>query len=320
MPFELPLGQRSRVSRALAEFVTGSYDLVWCFRVRAWVLAGEPALAPSVVDLDDLEDQKIRARLSSAQADESDALSRLRHVLGAAFWSADARRWQRLHERIASRSSATVVCSELDATRSAIPRVRVIPNGYEPPDHPVGHLEVRSPPTVLFHGTLRYPPNADAARFLVEDVSPRLRALVPDVRIRLAGLASDAVAALDHPPEVTVVGQVPDITTELASADVVVVPMRFASGTRVKILEAFAHRVPVVSTTCGAEGLGVQDGVHLLIADEPDSLARALAASLTDSQLREKLVTNAHAIFVCNYRSESIREMVTALAKEVAGR
>ena len=75
-------------------------------------------------------------------------------------------------------------------------------------------------------------------------------------RIRLVGVSNPALSSLGDRPGVTIVGQVPDIEVELARADLVVVPLRFGSGTRLKVLEAFAQRVPVVSTTLGAEGLG----------------------------------------------------------------
>ena len=80
----------------------------------------------------------------------------------------------------------------------------------------------------------------------------------------------------DDPPRVTVTGRVPDMAAELARADVVVVPVRYGSGTRLKILEAFAQRVPVVSTPLGAEGLGVEDGVHLLFGRHGRGAGRCL--------------------------------------------
>jgi len=318
-PFEIPLNERAHVSKAVSEFATERYDLVWCFRVRAWVLAGEPRIAPTVVDLDDLEDQKIRARIALGGGANRSLTERARQYLATALWRVDARRWSRLHHRIGLRAAATVVCSEIDAQRASIEGVRVIPNGYDAPADPVGHLQVGSPPTIVFHGTLRYPPNADAARYLVEQVLPRLEVLVPGVRVRLVGLASPEVSKLES-PNVTLTGQVPDVTTELSRADLVVVPLRFASGTRVKILEAFAHRIPVVSTTCGAEGLGVSDGVHILLADDPDSLARACARALSDLFLREHMVAAAHELFTSKYRSESMRAEVASLAKELSGR
>ena len=168
----------------------------------------------------------------------------------------------------------TVVCSRIDADRAeaaGLQRVAVVPNGYRLVDKPLGKVAVGSPPTILFQGTLRYPPNADAARYLIEDIRPTITGLVPDALVRFVGVATPAIAALGDRPDVTIVGQVPDIDTELARADLVLVPIRFGSGTRIKILEAFAHRIPVVSTGLGAEGLDVVDEQHLLIADTPDS-------------------------------------------------
>lgn len=319
VPFEMPVRARGTMSRALRHFVAGRYDLVWFFQVRAWVLAGELALAPDVVDIDDLEDQKILAR-SALPRREDERRGRLRRE-AARFWTdEDVRRWRRLHRLAARRATATVVCSELDARRSGLPGVRVLPNGYPLPDRPAGRSTVSSPPVVVFQGTLRYPPNADAARYLVEEIGPRLRSLVPDAQIRLVGVAPPALAGLNDPPSVTLTGQVPDMADELSLADIVVIPLRYGSGTRVKILEAFAHRVPVVSTTVGAEGLEVRPGTHLLVADDPDGVARACAHLLGDDALRHAIVEQAHALFMARYRSSVVQEEIGALAREVAAR
>jgi glycosyltransferase involved in cell wall biosynthesis len=213
-----------------------------------------------------------------------------------------------------------VVCSQLDADRATavgVPRVSVIPNSYPRVDHPRGRVAVASPPTVLFPGTLRYPPNADAAHYLSAEVGPRLRTLVPDVRIRLVGRGTEALSGLDDPPRLTMVGQVEDIEAELAGADVIVVPLRFGSGTRLKILEAFAHRLPVVSTTLGAEGLGVEDGVHLLLGDTPTDLAAACARLLTDETLRAELTSRAHQHYLDRFESQMVEGRIASLATSV---
>ena len=145
-------------------------------------------------------------------------------------------------------------------------------------------------------------------------MGPALRALVADVRIRLVGRTTPALSALDDPPRLTVVGQVPDIEEELAGADVVVVPLRFGSGTRLKVLEAFAHRIPVVATTLGAEGLGAQDGIHLLIGDTVDAIAAACARLLTDQALRETMVDRAHRLFLDRFQAEVVEGQIADLA------
>lgn len=317
VPFEMPVRARRAMSSALREFVQGPYDLVWFFQVRAWVLAGGLALAPEVVDIDDLEDEKILARAALPRPDDEQR-GLLRKGAARLWTNEDVRRWRRLHRLVARRASATVVCSDLDARRSGLPGVRVLANGYPTPDHPVGRPAVSSPPVIVFQGTLRYPPNADAARYLVEDVGPRLRALVPTAQIRLVGLGSPALAGLDDPPSVTMTGQVDDITDELARADIIIIPLRYGSGTRVKILEAFAHRIPVVSTTIGAEGLDVRAGQHLLVADDPDGLARACAQLLADDGLRHAIVEQAHSLFLDRYQSSVVQEEIGALARELA--
>ncbi|MGH9018594.1 MAG: glycosyltransferase [Acidimicrobiales bacterium] len=318
-PFELPRRDAASVARALDTFAAGPYDLVWYFQVRSWVLAGGPVQAHAVVDIDDLEDRKIEARLALDPGARRRG-GQLRRAAARAFTEEDARRWRQLHRRIARRVGATVVCSELDARRSHLRGVRVVPNGYPPPPRPLGRDAVSSPPVVVFQGTLRYPPNADAARYLVTEVGPPLRSLIPDVRIRLVGRTSPAFADLDAPPAVVLAGLVPDIDDELAGADLVVIPVRYGSGTRVKILEAFAHRIPVVSTTVGAEGLDARNGHHLLVADRPEDLARACARLLTDVPLRAAMTTAAHTLYTTTYRSDRVQGGLQTLAREVAAR
>ena len=92
------------------------------------------------------------------------------------------RRWTRLYRRAGQRTTTTVVCSRIDADRAeaaGLQRVAVVPNGYRLVDKPLGKVAVGSPPTILFQGTLRYPPNADAARYLIEDIRPTITGWFP---------------------------------------------------------------------------------------------------------------------------------------------
>jgi glycosyltransferase involved in cell wall biosynthesis len=171
---------------------------------------------------------------------------------------------------------------------------------------------------VLFQGLLRYPPNIDAARWLANEVGPALRRQVPDVRIRLVGDHPPELGSLHDPPRVTLVGRVPDITTELVQADLVVAPLRYGSGTRLKIIEAFAQRIPVAATSIGSEGLGAEDGVHLLVGDSTPALVDACARLLREPALRAEVVVRAHELFERRFRSEVIEEEIAALARGIA--
>ena len=321
MPFEMPWQDRSTVQRALARAMTGRYDLVWFFGARPWVLAGEPVFAPTILDLDDLEDQKVVARLSVPRPAPTGWVGRARRRGSTVVAHEEIRRWGRLYRRAAGRVSSIAVCSDLDAERAArvgVANVVVVPNGYRSVPNPVGRTVVGSPPTVLFQGLLSYPPNIEAARRLAGEVGPALRALVPDAQIRLVGDHHPELMEVHDPPRVTVVGRVPAITEELARADLVIVPLRYGSGTRVKILEAFAHRIPVVSTTLGAEGLGAVDGVHLLIGDTTAALAGACARLLREPGLRESVVSEAHALFSDRFATAVLEARIADLARSVA--
>ena len=166
---------------------------------------------------------------------------------------------------------------------------------------------------------MRYAPNSDAARWLVKTIAPLIRADRPDVTVRLVGDPDNQVSKLDNPPLVSVAGRVPSMQPELEAADLVAVPLRYGSGTRVKILEAFAHRIPVVSTTIGAEGLNVRSGTHLLIADDPETFAKACVTLLEDTQLRKALTEAAHAEFLAHHHwgiaRESIRDVFIETAR-----
>ncbi|GBD17430.1 D-inositol-3-phosphate glycosyltransferase [bacterium HR26] len=107
-------------------------------------------------------------------------------------------------------------------------------------------------------------------------------------------------------PGVRLVGRVPDPRPWLERAGIVVVPLLSGSGTRLKVLEAFAAGRPVVSTRLGAAGLEVEDGVHLLLADSPEEMAAAIARLVESPELRERLVENAWRLVDERYRWTTI--------------
>lgn len=303
------------VRAAFTQWAEDRYDLVWFSKAHTYAALGRPRLGPTIVDLDDLEDRKILAQLDARRRDPA-ARHPVRDALAGVQARLDAGRWTRLQHRIARETEAVVVCSDLDAERLGVPNAHVVPNGYPRPEVAWGRVPVGSPPTVLFAGLLYYPPNSDAARWLVQEILPHLRRLVPGIEVRLVGAPEPRITALSRAPGVTVVGRVPSMDPELQAADVVVVPVRFGSGTRVKILEAFAHRIPVVSTTLGAEGLHAVDGRDLLLADSAEELAAAVARLLSDEELRSRLVTSAEALFGRWHTWSHSRDSVL----EVAGR
>jgi hypothetical protein len=297
------------------------YDVVWFSTAATYAWMGRPRLGPTIIDLMDLEDEKARQRSQLLWAGRAGLgpSARLRKAAAALQAGKNARDWRSFQRSVASEVDRVVLCSEVDVRRSGLSNAVAIPNTYPRPARSVGHPTVGEPPTVLLQGSLNYGPNMDAVEWLIGEVAPKLWAEVPGAEIRLVGNPAPGVQRWDRPPAVTVVGRVPAMEPELARADIAVVPLRIASGTRLKILESFAHRVPVVSTTLGADGLDVRDGVHLLLADTPDDFAAACRRLLSDAALRKRMVDAAEELFLRHYEWAGARVRIQQLVREVAG-
>jgi len=172
---------------------------------------------------------------------------------------------------------------EAEALRRTVPRARVevVPIGIE-----MDRYLPRAPeqqPIVLLAGSWDWPPNPDGGRRFIDRGWPRVRARVPQARLRVVGKAmpeSLTEAARDAGAEP--VGYVESMAPEFARAAVLVVPLWIGAGARVKIVEAMAARLPVVTTTLGAEGLGLEPGRHAAFADTPEALGDAIADLLQE--------------------------------------
>lgn len=203
-----------------------------------------------------------------------------------------ARAARRMERRWLLRFDSVLVASAEDARAAkeiaAGARVSVYPNAI--PDFPAPTAPRDE--AIAFSGNLEYHPNRMAVRFFRREIWPLIRVRFPDVVWRLIGKNPQAVedwTAGD--PRIQVVGAVEDAVAELARCRLAVVPLLAGSGTRLKILEAWAAGLPVVSTTVGAEGLGAVDGEHLLIADSAAAFADAVARLLACRDLGAKLST-----------------------------
>jgi len=308
--------------RALREWARPPYDVVWFSTANTFEWTGRPDLGPTIVDLMDLEDVKenLRAGLLADRLQKGEAGSSVRTRVAWRQARLNGSDWGRFQRSVAAQVELMVVPSEMDAARSGLANVDVVPNTYPPPQKPAGNPSTDGPPVLLFQGNLAYSPNIDGAEWLAASIAPRIRAAVPATEVRLVGRPGASVTRLHRDGVMTVVGQVPSMVPELARASVAVVPVRYGSGTRIKILESFAHRVPVVSTTMGAEGLDVEDGVHLLLADDPEEFAAVTVRLLGDAALRVRLSEAARARYLERYDGRAADAQVRRLLQEVAGR
>jgi glycosyltransferase involved in cell wall biosynthesis len=145
-------------------------------------------------------------------------------------------------------------------------------------------------PNVFFTGTMSFPPNAVAAQWLAREVWPSVLEAQPNAQLLIVGRGpSAATRALGELPGVQMVADAPEILPWFERAAVFALPMLEGGGTRLKLAEAMAAGRPIVSTTNGATGVDVSDGVELLIADSPTEFAAAILHLLNDPELRKRM-------------------------------
>lgn len=300
-------GLRQALAAALRE---EPYDLLLCDFLHPSVNCLDLPYRPKVLFQHNLE-----------------AMLRSRHVAHAsnvierAYLSWDLVRLRRFEARAVREFDHTIMVSPedcralLDAygVRTASP----VPTGvdadyFRPPAH------ASETPDLVFTGSMDWPPNQDAIQTFVADVLPLIRRAVPAARLWVVGRNPPGTLtqlAARH-EGVTVTGTVEDIRPYLSRAQVYVVPLRVGGGTRIKILEALAMGLPVVSTRLGAEGLPFRDGEHLVHADASDDMAREVVDLLTRPERRRQLGEAGRRIVVEQHSWEHVTDVFEAVCEE----
>ena len=187
--------------------------------------------------------------------------------------------------------------SEADREVRGLERAAVIPNGVDRDLFPFRDPAER-PPVLLFFGNLGYFHNVEPARFVAEEVLPRVRAEVPEARLRLAGARpAAAVRRLERLDGVELAADVPSMAAELHGAAVAVLPMFSGSGMKNKVLEAFCAGTPVVTNRAGIEGVaGATPARGHLAAEGAGPLAEACVRLLREPAERRRLSEAAVAL------------------------
>lgn len=212
--------------------------------------------------------------------------------------------WRKLrgYERLLCRSAnRVVVVSEQDrlALKSLDKNldITVIPNGIDLDYYALRSKQPRNQvPRLVFSGKMDYRPNVDAILWFYHEVLPLVRRK-HEVTVDIVGMnPHQRLDRLRQDPGIRLTGTVPDVRPFLTAADLYLVPMRVGGGTRFKVLEALALGLPTVSTSLGAEGIPVEHGRHILIADRPEDFAQEILRLLNKDKeseaMRKRLIRN----------------------------
>lgn len=292
--FRQPAGHRKRVSQARSMLSRSSFvelappdrrfqlvmDRLFMTRHIDLVQYEFPQMArfrplrpcPTILDNHNVE-HELLARVARSAA------SLPQRVFNNIEW----RKVRRLEQHVWADATLNMATSDRNAERiqavtGAV--VPIVPNGVDLSAYSEVQPSERVPGRVVFVGAMRHQPNANGARWYAEQVHPLVVEAVPGATFEIVGADPPPdVAALAN-DSVTITGRVDSVIPHLARAAVAVVPLAAGGGTRLKLLEAFASGVPVVSTSVGAEGLDIQRDRDLLIADTPRDFADAVIRAL----------------------------------------
>jgi glycosyltransferase involved in cell wall biosynthesis len=193
-------------------------------------------------------------------------------------------------------------CAALEEVMGKPSAVSVIPIAIDP-NEVVPVPRQPGADRLLFIGTMYWPPNIDGVRWFLREVYPCIRAQRPDVTVDILGARPprDIVAMAKDGTGINIAGYVADPTSYVQRAALLVVPLRAGGGMRVKILNALAQGLPVVSTRLGCEGIAAEAGRHLLIADTPEEFAQATLRLLADRPLADELGRNGRRLIQSTY-------------------
>lgn len=186
--------------------------------------------------------------------------------------------------------------------------ISVIPNGVDADNFKT--RRAGTPENIVFIGWMENTPNIDALNYFYHRIFPLIKRKTPQAKLVIIGKgAPQALQALYRDNSINFTGYVDDLRPYLANCAAFIVPLRIASGTRLKILEAMAAGCPIISTSIGAEGLELTDGKNILIADNPKTFASAVVEIMTNIELQKQLGHSAAKLAQDKYDWEIIARL-----------
>ncbi len=238
-------------------------------------------------------------------------------------FSIEARKMARYEYAAVRRFHHIIAVSEHDralmGAMTDTARISVAPTGVDLAQYRVAAGREATSPIVLFLGSMDWEANVDGVEWFHREVWPHVLAAVPAARFRIVGRnPAPRVQALAADPSVDVTGGVPSVVEHLSEAAVFVVPLRIGGGTRLKIYEAMAAGRAVVSTRIGAEGLDINDGRDLMLADEPRAFAEAVRGLLVERDRRHRIEIAAAAQAARFDWPVVVRQFEESLARTIA--
>lgn len=311
-PPELRFVSRRRI-KAVAQVYRGiDFKVVHVYRLYmlpyANLFMNQAFSGTSQLDLDEIESLTRRSLSQLYLVNEN---KRMAHQL-----TYEANLYEKMERDFLPSFERIFLCSDVD--RSAISaqygcdQVEVVPNVYQVPR--ITQQKSPLPPfTFLFVGYFGYYPNLDGLIFLCEQIVPMIRQNANTaflIKVVGRGIPKKLAERFSTLSEIELIGSVRSVTSLYLASRAALVPIRAGGGTRIKVLEAFAYRIPVVSTPKGVEGLAVLHQKHVLVASTAELFALQCCRLMTNSELGEEISESAFSLLNKYYILDAAKQVV----------
>ncbi len=311
-PFAVSKFTHPNVQRAVASYNRErDFDVAVCDFLSASLNFPEDLVVPTVLFQHNVE-STLWQRMAST---ESNLVKRFAYQL-------EAKKMARYERRALARFHHVIAVSEHDRQQMLAMdpscAISVVPTGVDTQKYLMAPPASANPPRIVFTGSMDWEPNIDAIDYFCREIFPSVRAEFPSAVFQVVGRNPHPRVKQLASASVEVTGTVPSVAEYLRDATVVVVPLRIGGGTRLKIFEAMAMGKALVSTTIGAEGLDIESGRDLLLADDAAAIAQAINLLLRDSGLRRRY-EEAAAKLAAQYDWSNIEQRFTQVLLEATG-
>lgn len=317
-PFVLDRYCNETLADALLELDTnGGFDLIVCDFLTPAVNFDFDRIRTPVI----LFQHNVEARIWERLASEK------RNPITRLLFRDQARRMREAEIALSAKCAGVIAVSPEDAAdfRDGYGLANVlgdVPTGVDTAFFRPPTPRCAEPGMIGFLGSMDWMPNIECVHHFVRDILPAILARFPQARLLVIGRdpAPSLRRLAAENDRVLLTGTVEDVRPHLDRCEVLVVPLRSGGGTRIKIFEAMAQGVPVVSTTIGAEGLPVPDGEAILIADDPAEFADAVVTLLDTPDRRERLAERARALMMDEYSWATVAKRFLTLLNQAVTR
>jgi glycosyltransferase involved in cell wall biosynthesis len=314
IPYSIAKYCRPEVARALRElFAAEQFDVVVCDFILPAILIPWEISCPKVVFTHNAETLIWKRHLEVAESTLWKLVTWREYRTMAAY-----------EKRYLAKADAILTVSEPDRKffNNLLVKsdISVIPTGVDIDYFAPLPRQERSN-SLVFCGSMDWIPNEEGILFFMEQVLPTIRQQLPDVTLKIVGRnPSEKLRRIARAYSAEVTGTVNDVRPHVGEAAVYVVPLRVGSGTRLKIFEAMAMGKAIVSTTLGAEGLPVSDGVNIILADDPNYFAQKVTGLLLDPEERTRLGQAGRQLVSQHYSWAAVSGAIDEVLLRVAGR